>query len=97
MGKLRKAMRRLGVWWRTLWRHGMAKQISVGLRSTGTVDVDIEEEKTCGDTEWNLSNLSFEQAEFLRDELTDALRRAKERGMRDAPKVPKPGPYGEMK
>lgn len=53
------------------------KGLSVGTRMDGTVDVDIHKDEDDG---WNLNNVSLAEAEFLRDELTRAIDRQKERG-----------------
>lgn len=59
------------------------KGLSVGTRMDGTVDVDVHRDDE--DDGWNTNNLSLEEAEFLRDELTRAIDRQRERGF------PKPG------
>lgn len=66
--------------------------ISVGLRNDGSIDVDMAEAKDDGtEGDWTFSNVNLEEAEFLRDELDDAIKRAKAKGL---PK-PKPPPEPE--
>jgi hypothetical protein len=50
-------------------------EICVGVRNDATIDVDL---KT--DDEWGFSNLTLEEAEFLKNELEHAINRAKLRG-----------------
>lgn len=54
------------------------KGLSVGTRMDGTVDVDIHRDDE--DDGWNANNISLAEAEFLRDELSRAIDRQRERG-----------------
>jgi hypothetical protein len=64
------------------------KGLSVGTRMDGTVDVDLHRDEDDGG--WNANNLCLEEAEFLRDELTRAIERQRERGFpkAEAPALP---------
>lgn len=65
--------------------------VCVGVRSDGTIDLDLasaEEDERDG---WNFNNLSVEEGEFLLEELTHAVARAKaRRAVLDARKPPPP-------
>jgi len=55
--------------------------IAVGIRNDGTVDLDLveEPEKDKPEPDWQFNNLSIEETEFLVQELTHALERARAR------------------
>jgi len=59
----------------------MAKEVSVGIRLDGSLDVDFQDEE---DSTWNLNNVSIEKAEFLIEELTHAITRARPRAQKRA-------------
>jgi len=60
----------------------MASEISVGVQSNGTVAVDLENEDN---GEWAFHTLSIDEAEFLRDELTASIERARARLLKISP------------
>lgn len=68
------------------------KGLSVGTRMDGTVDVDIHKDDE--DDGWNTNNVTLAEAEFLRDELTRAIDRQRERGFPrpEAKVLPLPSP-----
>lgn len=70
----------------------MASEVMVGVRTDGTIDVDISDDDRRGG-DWNFNNLSLEQAKFLHEELGEAIQRCEKRSARQ--KAP-PGPYGDM-
>lgn len=53
----------------------------------GTIDVDVQSNKN--NSQWNLTNLEIQEAEFLHEELGRAIARQRERGF------PKPEPAAE--
>jgi hypothetical protein len=56
------------------------QRIAVAARNDGTIDVDLCEEYEDEDDEtWNFNNLTIEEGEFLLEELTHAISRAKAR------------------
>lgn len=59
----------------------MESEISVGVQSNGTLAVDFEAD----DGEWHFHNLTVDQAEFLRDELTASIERARARMLKICP------------
>lgn len=63
--------------------------ISVGLRNDGTLDVDMAPKPTAdADEDWTFHNIDLEEAAFLRDELDDAIKRAKAKGLPKPPELP---------
>ena len=65
------------VWWRLLGRKQMSGiNICVAVRNDATVDVDMSSDY---DDDWKFNNLSIEEGEFLIEELTHALTRARAR------------------
>ena len=72
------------VWWRTRGKTGMAADISVGVRKDQTIDVDIGDGSREGG-DWNFNNLTLDEAQFLREELENAINRVKARQPRPEP------------
>jgi len=77
---MRYWLHRIVIWWRLLGRKHMLN-IAVGIRNDGTVDLDLveEPEKDKPEPDWQFNNLSIEETEFLVQELTHALERARAR------------------
>jgi hypothetical protein len=53
-------------------------EITVGTRINGTIDIDFCDTDS-GKAEWNYNNVSVEQAEFIIEELQNAITRARPR------------------
>lgn len=64
--------------------------ISVGLRNDGSIDVDMAAKTEGGEEEdWTFHNVTLEEAQFLMDELGEAIKRAKAKGL-PKPTIEKP-------
>jgi hypothetical protein len=59
----------------------MVTEIMVGVRLDGSLDIDFSDDND-NKPDWTFNNITIEQAEFLLEELTHAMARAKLRAQK---------------
>jgi hypothetical protein len=68
----------------------MVKVVGVGILSNGYIDVSFGCQDTDGSDDWTFYTLNVEQAEFMLQELTLAITKAK--AIQPKPVLPEPNP-----